>query len=113
MVPMAKPKTRSTKRAQENDCCGSDCCGGEAGCCSLPMAGCCEVDAVVTVDARGQMVLPKEVREKAGIKAGAKLAVVSWKSGNEVCCVSLVPAGDLADAVRKTYGPLLREITKG
>ena len=34
------------------------------------MPCCCQVDAVVAVDGRGQLVLPKEVREKAGIKAG-------------------------------------------
>jgi antitoxin PrlF len=109
---MAKAKRTSAKVADEGDCCGADCCGGEAGCCSLPMAGCCEVEAVVTVDGRGQMVLPKEVREKAGIKAGAKLAVVAWNKGDQLCCLSLVPAGDLAEQVRKAYGPLLREITR-
>jgi antitoxin PrlF len=109
---MATAKRTNVKSADEGDCCGADCCGSEAGCCSLPMAGWCAVEAVVTVDGRGQMVLPKEVREKAGIKAGDKLAVVAWNKGEQVCCLSLVPAGDLADAVRKAYGPLLREITK-
>jgi antitoxin PrlF len=32
---------------------------------------------MVSVDERGQMVLPKDLREKANIKAGDKLAVVS------------------------------------
>lgn len=110
---MAKAKRAEPKRAEANDCCGADCCGGEAGCCSLPMAGCCEVSAVVAVDGRGQMVLPKEVREKAGLKAGDKLALVMWNKGDEFCCFSLVPANALADQVRKAYGPLLREITRG
>ena len=34
------------------------------------LGDCCKVQAVVSVDERGQMVLPKEIREKAGIKAG-------------------------------------------
>ena len=35
--------------------------------------GCnCQVDALVTIDGRGQIVLPKEVREKAYIKEGDK-----------------------------------------
>ena len=38
---------------------------------------CCQVEAVVSVDERGQMVLPKEVRARAGIKPGDKLALVS------------------------------------
>jgi DNA-binding transcriptional regulator/RsmH inhibitor MraZ len=32
-------------------------------------SGCCRVEALVSVDERGQVVLPKELREKAGIKA--------------------------------------------
>jgi len=38
--------------------------------------GCCSVESVVSVDSRGQMVLPKDIREKANISAGDKLAVV-------------------------------------
>jgi AbrB family looped-hinge helix DNA binding protein len=51
---------------------------------------CCRVEAVVGVDERGQMVLPKDVREKAGIRAGDKLAVVMWEQGEEVCCLVLM-----------------------
>ena len=35
-------------------------------------AGCCNVEAVVSVDERGQMVLPKEIRDKVGIKVLSK-----------------------------------------
>jgi antitoxin PrlF len=107
---MAKAKTRAKETTQDGDCCGADCCGEGASCCSLPAAGCCQVEAVIAIDGRGQMVLPKEVREMAGLKGGDKLAVVSWKKGDEVCCLSLVPAKGLEDAVRKAYGPLLREM---
>ena|SRR5689334_23054734 len=109
---MAKTTRARAKNVETEDCCGADCCGSEAACCALPMAGCCEVEAVVSVDGRGQMVLPKEVREKAGLKGGDKLAVVMWNKGDEFCCLSLVPAADLAEQVRRAYGPLLREITK-
>jgi len=94
-------------------CCGTDCCGGEAGCCGLPAPGCCEVEAVVSVDARGQMILPKEVRVKAGFTENQKLAVVSWRKGSEVCCVTLVRADGLADAVRHAYGPIVTELLRG
>jgi hypothetical protein len=36
---------------------------------------CCRIDAVVTVDAKGQIVLPKDLREKAKIKPNDK-----WQS---------------------------------
>ena len=51
---------------------------------------CCNIESVITVDERGQMVLPKEVREKANIKAGDKLAVVSIEKGGKFCCISLI-----------------------
>jgi AbrB family looped-hinge helix DNA binding protein len=74
-------------------------------------AGCCQVDSVVTVDGRGQLVLPKETREKAGIKAGDRLAVVSWKKDGEVCCIALIKAEGLAGMVRGFLGPVMKDIT--
>lgn len=40
-------------------------------------ADCCRVESLVGVVERGQMVLPKELRDRADIKAGDKLAVVA------------------------------------
>ena len=58
--------------------------------CSGPTCGklsCCKVEALLTVDERGQMVLPKEIREKAEIHTGDKLALVNWKRTGR-CVVS-------------------------
>ncbi len=73
---------------------------------------CCKVEAMITVDERGQMVLPKEVRERAGIEPGDKLAVVLMEKGNEVCCVSLVKAKDFQGMVKERLGPVMKEIIK-
>ncbi len=73
---------------------------------------CCKVEAVITVDERGQMVLPKEVRDRAGIAPGDKLAVVLMEKGNEVCCVSLVKAQDFQGMVKQRLGPVMKEIIK-
>jgi AbrB family looped-hinge helix DNA binding protein len=78
-----------------------DCC--EAACS-------CRVEALVSVDERGQMVLPKELRERAGLRPGDKLAVVIWEQGGEVCCMSLVKAGQLTGMVRQVLGPMMEEI---
>jgi antitoxin PrlF len=72
--------------------------------------GCCKVEAVISVDERGQMVLPKEMREKANIRAGDKLAVTSWEKDGKVCCISLIKAEDLTDMVRSMLGPVMGEI---
>lgn len=72
--------------------------------------GCCQVESVVSVDERGQLVLPKELREKAGIKAGDKLAVVSWEKEGSVCCISLIKAEGLAGMVKDFLGPVMGDI---
>jgi len=73
-------------------------------------ANCCKVEALVSVDDRGQMILPKELREKANIRAGDKLAVVSWEKDGRVCCISLTKAEELTDMVKAVLGPVMKEI---
>lgn len=77
-------------------------------CCTTP--GGFHVDAVVSVDERGQMVLPKDVRERAGIQPGDKLALITWQKDGEVCCMSLVKTTALADMVKGLLGPMVQEI---
>ncbi len=74
------------------------------------MAGCCRVESVVTVDDRGQMVLPKEIREKLKLGAGDKLVLVTWQKGDQVCCISLIPVDDLAEMVKGMLGPVIKEM---
>lgn len=61
---------------------------------------CCRVSAVVRVDERGQMVLPKDVRDRMGLLGGDRLALTTVESGGRVCCLVLVKADELADGVR-------------
>jgi antitoxin PrlF len=71
---------------------------------------CCNVEAVVSIDERGQMVLPKEIREKAGIKAGDKLAVMAMQQQGKVCCISLIRVEALTGMVKSMLGPVMKEI---
>jgi AbrB family looped-hinge helix DNA binding protein len=84
----------------------------EEACCSpgTSEAACCRVESVVSVDERGQMVLPKEVREKAGIKPGEKLAVVVMEKGESTCCIMLLKVGELTDMVKDVLGPVMKEV---
>ena len=59
------------------------------------------------------MVLPKELRERAGIRSNQKLALVSWMKGDRICCITLQSADELAEVVRRAYGPLLTNIVPG
>ncbi len=73
-------------------------------------AGCCAVEALVTVDERGQMVLPKDLRAKAGIKAGDKLAITSWEKDGSICCIALIKADNLQTLVTGMLGPVMKDI---
>ena len=52
------------------------CCGTQAS-----NTGCgFKIESVISVDERGQMVLPKDLRERAGIQPGDKMALVPHPS---------------------------------
>jgi len=68
---------------------------------------CCQVTSLVSVDERGQMILSKEIREKAGIKAGDKLALVVWEKDGAFCCLTLIKANELSGMVKDKLGPVL------
>lgn len=71
---------------------------------------CCKIDAVVTVDAKGQIVLPKEIRTKAKIKPNDKLAVINFQRGNEVCCIVMLKVDDLENTVKDLLGPVFKNV---
>jgi AbrB family looped-hinge helix DNA binding protein len=75
-------------------------------------ASCCKVEAIVTVDERGQMVLPKEVRKRAHIRAGDKFALIMMTEGDALCCLTLVKVDDLSGMVKDKLGPVLNRINK-
>jgi antitoxin PrlF len=92
--------------AKKNSSAGCSPAERECGC--TPGSG-CKVEAVLSVDDRGQMVLPKDVREKAGIRTGDKLALISWEKNGTVCCLALMKAENLSSMVKDVLGPLLHE----
>jgi antitoxin PrlF len=73
---------------------------------------CCTVDAVVTLDSKGQIVLPKDLREKAKLKADDKLALIGCEREGEICCIMMIKAEDLGKTVKVMLGPTLKEIFK-
>ena len=71
-----------------------------------------EYCAIVTIDERGQMVLPKEIRERAKIKPGDKLALLSLEKDGKVCCLSLIKVEELEGMVKSRLGPVINEAFK-
>jgi antitoxin PrlF len=86
------------RRSQTQACCDLEAKKGD----------CCSVESLVTVDERGQMVLPKELRERANIRAGDKLALISWQKDGELCCFTLIKAESLAERVKEFLGPVMK-----
>jgi antitoxin PrlF len=82
--------------------------------CNFPgnMQPCCKVESVVSVDERGQMVLPKDIREKANIRAGDKLAIVRWGQEGGISCLALIKVDDLSKMVQQMLGPVMKESFK-
>ena len=95
-----------TIMAKKNSSAGYEPTGSECGC---TPGSACKVEAILSVDDRGQMVLPKDVREKAGISTGDKLALISWEKDGKVCCLALMKAENLSGMVKDVLGPLLHE----
>ena len=66
----------------------------------------CKMEALLSVDERGQMVLPKDLREKAGIRPGDKLALFTFEREGGFCCMALVKAENLSTLVTTILKPL-------
>ena len=73
---------------------------------------CFKVQALVGIDDRGQMVLPKEVRRKAGIQGGDKLALTTIEREGKICCIVLTKADELVQVVQSTLGSVAGELIK-
>ena len=71
---------------------------------------CCKIDAIVTVDAKGQIVLPKDLREKAKIKPNDKLAVIGFQRDTEVCCIVMLKVDALEDTIKNLLGPVFKNV---
>jgi AbrB family looped-hinge helix DNA binding protein len=93
---MAKGKSDNTCSSDDNQC----GCGQKSG---------CIVESILTIDDRGQMVLPKDVRERADIKPGDKLALISWEKDGSICCLALMKTENLSGMVKDVLSPLMND----
>lgn len=89
------------KDAKKEVCCSSD-----------KKSSCCTVTGVVTVDERGQIVLPKDLRDKAQIQSGDKLAIVAMGDPAESCCLMLMKVNELDNMVKIKIDAVLGKAKK-
>jgi AbrB family looped-hinge helix DNA binding protein len=71
------------------------------------------IESVLSIDERGQMVLPKEVRDRAGIGPGDKLALVIWERQGAIYCMSLIKTDELTGMVKDLLGPMAEDLGEG
>ena len=102
-----KRKAKTAKKRKRKDPAGCDCGASSRGVRGVSF---CKVDALITIDGRGQIVLPKDIRERSGIEAGDKLAVISWESDGQVCCLSLIKADEFGASLKGLLGPMMEQI---
>ncbi len=63
------------------------------------------VESVVSIDERGQMVLPKDIRAKLGVKPNDRLAIATSTRNGRVCCIHIFRANELDDRVKQVVNP--------
>lgn len=85
----------------------------------------CQIEAIVSFDERGQLVIPKDLRKKFNLKAGDKFALISCMTGGnssdasccgddptQLCCFTLVHTNQMKDMLQKSLNPMLSALTK-
>lgn len=85
----------------------------EDACCEQSVEGATisNVESVLSIDDRGQLVLPKNLRKRACIEPGDKLVVISHEKDGEVCCITLIKAESLNELVKGVLGSVMKDIT--
>ena len=73
---------------------------------------CCKVEALVTVDKKGQILLPKDLREKENIREGDKYAIINVAPGGKPCCLILMKSNILEPMVQDALSPVLKIVVR-
>lgn len=70
------------------------------------------IEAIVSCDDRGQLVLPKDVRKILDISPGDKLALLSCTTENNQMCLTIIKSRSLENLVKNYLSPMLKDIGK-
>lgn len=94
----------------------------------------CEIEAIVSFDERGQLVIPKDLRKKFNLKAGDKFALISCMTPQQtsncaspdegeqasccssedqdstICCFTLINTKQLRGIVAQSLSPVMSKI---
>jgi len=70
------------------------------------------VEAIVSCDDRGQLVLPKDIRKKLKILSGDKLALLNISNGDDDFFLTLIKANALEKLIRNYLSPVINDVMK-
>ncbi len=70
------------------------------------------VEAIVSCDDRGQLVLPKDIRKKLKILSGDKLALLNISNGDDDFFLTLIKANALEKLIRNYLSPVMNDVMK-
>lgn len=90
-----------TQKNEENFCCDP----------KIGIGG-LKVESVLSIDKKGQILLPKDVRDKMGIdtERGDKLVLISMGNPDNLCCLTLMKADNFGDIVKDFLGPIMKDL---
>ncbi len=71
-----------------------------------------KAEAVVSVDDKGQIVLPTEVRAKAKISAGDKLVLGSLTKDGETFLLMMLKSELFVEHVKEAISPVMKDLMK-
>ena len=67
-----------------------------------------KIESILTMDAKGQILLPKDVRERLQFAAGEKIALVVLENNGNPCCITLIKASLLSEGIKGFLEPLVK-----
>jgi AbrB family looped-hinge helix DNA binding protein len=88
------------KDSKDEKCCQS----------SYEKLGCCHVEGVAQIDKKGQIVLPKSLRDEMGLKEKDKLIVIGMRDKGEIVSISLIKANTMDNMIKIMLKPVMKEI---
>jgi len=70
------------------------------------------VEAIISCDDRGQIVLPKDIRKRLNINSGEKLALLNISTGKEDFFLTLIKANSLEKLIKNYMTPVMENMIK-
>lgn len=75
--------------------------------------GAFNLEAIVSFDDRGQLVIPKDVRKKFKLSSGEKFALISCDDAKgKLCCFYMVKTDQLQGLLQNALAPVIKNIIK-